>query len=71
MGRTKIDYGSAEREYVTGGDSYRALSKRYGITFSSMAEWCRKHDWDEKRQAYRTQVSTSAVESTRERHVHE
>lgn len=71
MSRTKIDYDAAEREYVTGGDSIRALSKKYGISFSAMADQSRSRDWEEKRKAYRANVSDTALANTRERHISE
>jgi len=71
MGRSKIDYSAAEREYTTGNDSIRSLATRYGVSFSSMAEWARNHDWNQKRAAYRSTVASSALDETRERHVAE
>jgi hypothetical protein len=71
MSRTKIDYDAAEREYVTGADSIRTLATKYDVAFSSMAEYARKHGWNEKREAYRASVSETALSNTRERHVTE
>lgn len=71
MGRTKIDYAPAEREYVTGNDSYRNLAKKYHVGFGSMAEYGRNHEWDKKRVAYRSSVSSTALDHAREQHVSE
>jgi len=71
VGRTKIDYDPAEREYVTGNDSYRALAKKYNIGFGSMAEYGRNHEWDKKRASYRASVSSTAIENSREQHITE
>jgi transposase-like protein len=71
VGKTKIDYEEAERDYRTGNDSIRSLAARYGVSFSSMAEWSRNHEWDKKRAEYRSFVSTQAVGEVAERHVAE
>ncbi len=71
MARTKIDYDAAEREYVSGSDSIRALSDKFGVAFSSMAEYARNHGWNDKREAYRASVSETALSNTRERHITE
>lgn len=69
MGKTKVDYLAVEREYVTGNDSIRALATRWGVSFSSMAEWSRKHEWDRHRSDYRHHVTDTAIERSAERHV--
>jgi transposase-like protein len=71
MGRTKIDYSAAEREYRTGSDSIRSLATRYGVSFSSMAEWARNHEWDKKRNDYRAHISDTAIEKTADKHIRE
>jgi len=71
MARTKIDYDAAEREYITGSDSYRSLAKKWSIGFGSMAEYGRNHDWEGKRAGYRASVSETALEHTRSAHISE
>lgn len=71
MARTKIDYDAAEREYATGSDSIRTLADKYGVAFSSMAEYSRKHGWNEKRNGYRSSISETALAKTRDKHLSE
>ena len=71
MSRTKIDYLAAERDYISGSGSIRSLSDKYGVAFSSMAEYSRKHEWNTKREAYRSSVSETALANTAERHISE
>lgn len=69
MGRTKVDYGAVEREYVTGNDSIRTLASKWGVSFSSMAAWARNHEWEKHRADYRAHVTDTALERSSERQV--
>lgn len=46
----KHDYSVLEREYITSDISIRGLCKKHDIKgYSSVAQFAREHDWEEKR----------------------
>ena len=51
---TKYDYPALRVEYVTSDISIRELCKRHDIaSWSSVAQWARKHNWDRDREDYK------------------
>lgn len=64
MPTAKADYELLEREFVTGEDdiTYRELGRRYGVSFSAIAEQGRKREWEHKRAAYRDALNRRTTE---------
>lgn len=61
-GPRKYDPKQVEQEYVTGDISLRALAKAHGVSFSSLAQYSRNHDWAGKRVAYQSTLSRRTYE---------
>ena len=61
------DWQKAEHEYITGGDGYRTLAKKYGVSRTVLSEYGKKHDWVQKRQDYQDDCLTKAVQKTADR----
>ena len=65
---TRYDYDALEKEYVEGDLSVRALAEKHGISaWSTVNAQKNKRHWDEKRQAFRSQVSTRQIELAADR----
>jgi hypothetical protein len=63
----KVDYAAAEREFITApepGVSRRELARIYGIGASAMADYARKHDWDDKRQRFLDSVDEEFIRTS-------
>lgn len=56
----KIDWGPIKTAYVTGSESYAALSKRFGVAFSNLAKKAGREKWPKQREDWRNNVALQA-----------
>ena len=63
MGR-KIDWEKVETEYITTDISQRDLSKKYGVSPSTLSGKAKKGKWFDKRKKHRANVIEKAVQKT-------
>lgn len=61
-GPRKYDPKVVEHEYVTGDISLRSLAAAHSVSFSSLAAYARKEDWQGKRVAYQSALSRKTYE---------
>ena len=54
-------YAPLEQQYITSDITFRSLAEQAGKSFSAIAAWGRKHQWAEKREAYRESVRTKSL----------
>lgn len=59
---TKVDYQSIEAEYVSSDLSLRELARRAGLSNSTLSEYARHNDWEQKRSTFRMQVARRTYE---------
>lgn len=64
----KHDYDLLEREYISGDMSLRELARSHGMSHSLVMTASTKRKWGEKREAFRSQASESAVTFMADRH---
>jgi hypothetical protein len=63
MSARKHDYTALEREYITTDISIRALCKKHDIKgYSSVAQYAREHEWEEKRERIMGRKADKMVE---------
>lgn len=63
-GRPTIDYKEAERRYVMGDESVRAIAQAMGLkSWSSMNAIALREDWKGKRQAYKASIARRSYET--------
>lgn len=56
-----IDWDQARNDFVTGNVSFKAISRKYGVSDRSVRIRAADEDWREKREAYREKVSSDAL----------
>lgn len=65
---TKYDYKDLERQYVRGEMSIRQLCRDNGVkTWSTVSEYAKRNDWDEKRADFRSRLQEAEVKSVIEK----
>lgn len=47
------EFAKIEYEYISGADSYKTLSEKYGVLFSRLCSYARENEWAKKRKEYR------------------
>jgi hypothetical protein len=60
--RTGKDWGRLEAEYVTGTMSLREISRNESLSQTTVARMSRERGWQDKREAYRTSLTTKAYD---------
>jgi hypothetical protein len=70
---TKVDYSALEKEYVEGRTpiSIRKLAERHGMSFSTVADYARRHDWAAKRQLRTARLAERSIERYVDNHLEE
>lgn len=58
----KIDWAAAKTAYVTGSESYRALAKRFGISYTELQQRGAKEKWVKARREHREQTVRKACQ---------
>ena len=53
-----MDWNKLKAEYISGGTSYRKLSEKYGVPFSTLKEHARKEQWTDLRDKARHKADT-------------
>ena len=53
-----MDWNKLKAEYIAGGTSYRKLSEKYGVPFSTLKEHARKEQWTDLRDKARHKADT-------------
>ena len=56
MGQVKFDWDKIRYDYVTGGETYRELAKRYGVCRTTLQTHGVNEGWVEQREAYRAKI---------------
>ena len=64
----KIDWAAIKTAYITGDDSQRELSARFGVSYSALADRCRREGWvDERKKLNSRAVAQAMQQATRTR----
>lgn len=53
-----MDWNKLKAEYISGGTSYRKLSEKYGVPFSTLKEHARREHWTDLRDKARHKADT-------------
>ena len=60
----RIDWNAVRSEYIKGGTTYRQLSEKYGINFSTIQQRAARENWSEKRNAASIKIEQSVISKT-------
>jgi quinol monooxygenase YgiN len=62
MGELKTNWAKVKAEYVTTNISYRKLAKKYGLTYTTVANYARYDNWVEARRAYKIETTSKIID---------
>ena len=60
----RIDWNAVRSEYIKGGTTYRELSEKYGIKFSTIQQRAAREKWSDKRNAASIKIEQSVISKT-------
>ena len=62
MGTIKLDWIKIKSEYVTQNISYRKLADKYGVAYTTLANYARKDEWTKARDDYKIKTTSKVLE---------
>jgi len=72
MSNRKADYATLEREYIYGEISMSEMARREGLSKGTLGEYARNHEWESRRESYRSELAqrttNKMVERTADQH---
>ena len=60
---TKEQWDEIRKEYISGGSSFRKLSKKYGISFGSIQARSKEEDWQQQKKDYTREYIRKSVDA--------
>ncbi len=61
----ELDWRTIREEYVAGGDSYRSLAERHGVSLTELTRVARAESWADLRRKRRSEARIVSIESAR------